>query len=348
MRAHPLARRLDDAPGYRYGDIVARCRLRNGVRHLTTGGRTYELDGKPSVSVVVPTRDRPRLLERAVASILTQRYCGEIECLVVFDQSAPFRPAIDIPPGCTLQVMVNDRTPGQAGARNAGALAARGDLLAFCDDDDEWLPHKLDVQAQLLSSDSDRVAVSCGVYVVYQNSRSKRATRQHLVTSMDLARSRVMEVNMSTLMLPRESFVSAIGLFDEAIPGSYAEDFEWLLRATKHGPVSVAADPLAQIHWNRRARPPDTWRTIIAALEYVLRKHPDIANDRRGLSRIYGQIAFAHAALGQATESRQWAARSLAGYVLQPRAYAALLVSAGLASPSVLMHLANKVGRGLV
>src|SRR5687768_6128571 len=94
----------------------------------------------PFVSVVVPTRERPRLLVRAVASIMSQRYDGEIECLVVFDQSDPSLPAIDVPAGCTLRAIANDRTPGPSGARNAGVLAAQGDIVAFCDDDDEWLP----------------------------------------------------------------------------------------------------------------------------------------------------------------------------------------------------------------
>ena len=46
----------------------------------------------PLVSVVVPTRDRPELLRRAVGAILGQSYKGPIECLVVFDQSDPDLP----------------------------------------------------------------------------------------------------------------------------------------------------------------------------------------------------------------------------------------------------------------
>jgi GT2 family glycosyltransferase len=45
--------------------------------------------GWPAVSVVVATRNRPELLLRAVTSILGQSYPGDLECLVVFDQSQP-------------------------------------------------------------------------------------------------------------------------------------------------------------------------------------------------------------------------------------------------------------------
>ncbi|HEV2893829.1 MAG TPA: glycosyltransferase family A protein, partial [Actinomycetota bacterium] len=93
----------------------------------------------PPVSVVVPTRDRPELLRRAVTAILEQTYQGPIECVVVFDQSDPDLPWGALPAGRRLVLVRNQRTPGLAGARNSGILAATGELVAFCDDDDEWL-----------------------------------------------------------------------------------------------------------------------------------------------------------------------------------------------------------------
>jgi len=51
----------------------------------------------PTVSVVVPTRDRPELLRRAVTAILEQTYPGPVECLVVFDQSDPDLPLTAFP-----------------------------------------------------------------------------------------------------------------------------------------------------------------------------------------------------------------------------------------------------------
>ena len=116
---------------------------------------------EPLVSVVVPTRDRPELLRRAVTAILGQTYGGPIECVVVFDQSDPDLPWADLPPGRTLVVVRNDRSPGLAGARNSGILAATGELVAFCDDDDEWLPEKLTRQvARLLATPSAAVATT--------------------------------------------------------------------------------------------------------------------------------------------------------------------------------------------
>ena len=84
----------------------------------------------PAVSVVVPTRHRPELLLHAVTSILGQSYPGKLECLVVFDQSEPAAaPLGEIPAGRQLRVLANTRTPGLAGARNAGITAAVGSVI---------------------------------------------------------------------------------------------------------------------------------------------------------------------------------------------------------------------------
>src|SRR5260221_14250501 len=111
----------------------------------------------PPVTAVIATRNRPDLLERAVLSVLDQDYEGPLECVVVFDQSEPHRLTVPDRQDRKLRVIENRRTPGLAGARNSGALEGTGEFIAFCDDDDEWLPSKLSTQiAQLrLTPDAD-------------------------------------------------------------------------------------------------------------------------------------------------------------------------------------------------
>jgi glycosyltransferase involved in cell wall biosynthesis len=92
--------------------------------------------GWPSVGVVVPTHDRPGPLRTALAGVLAQDYPGELRVVVVHDRAEPdFRLA----DGDKVRVTANTRTPGLAGARNTGILMLDTDLVAFCDDDDEWL-----------------------------------------------------------------------------------------------------------------------------------------------------------------------------------------------------------------
>src|SRR5450755_1561827 len=104
----------------------------------------------PSVSVIVPTRDRPVMLDRAVRSIAGQSYPGEIECVIVFDQSDPAPVNVELPAGRRVRLLTNTRTPGAAGARNTGIIASEGAVVAFCDDDDVWDADKLRLQVELL------------------------------------------------------------------------------------------------------------------------------------------------------------------------------------------------------
>jgi len=234
-----------------------------------------EREAWPSVSVVVPTRDRPELLRRAVSSVLEQRYPGEIECLVVADQSDP--PALSVERGERrhLRMLHNHRTPGLAGARNSGVVAARGELVGFCDDDDEWLPDKLRVQVEALGANSGALVVGCGISIAYHNRRIDRLPSGAPLTMRDFLRDRVMEIHPSTFLADRAALFGPIGLIDEEIPGSYGEDHEWLLRAARVAPVLAVPRPLVLVHWHASSFFAERWQMIVSALSYLLEKYPE-------------------------------------------------------------------------
>jgi glycosyltransferase involved in cell wall biosynthesis len=300
----------------------------------------------PSVSVVVPTRDRPALLARALESIHRQRYEGEVDVVVVFDQAEPSLPALDFGSQMTIRAMANSRTPGLAGARNTGIAATDGELVAFCDDDDEWLPEKLAAQVALMRS-TGATTVSSGIAVRYGRREIVRVSSSEEVAFRDLLRSRRMELHPSTMLVDRRVLLEDIGLVDEAIPGSYAEDYEWLLRAARAGPIAVVRQPLARIHWHESSFFATRWETIVSALTYLLDRYPEFASDRSGLSRICGQLAFASAGCDRRADARTWARRALRLNPLQPRAYLALAVSSRLVTADQVLRLARVFGRGI-
>ena len=92
---------------------------------------------RPSVGVVLPTHDRPAQLRAALDAVVAQDYPGAVKVAVVYDRSEPDQGLAD---GERVRVLRNARTDGLAGARNTGILALDTDLIAFCDDDDRWLP----------------------------------------------------------------------------------------------------------------------------------------------------------------------------------------------------------------
>ncbi|MGW5364571.1 glycosyltransferase family 2 protein [Actinopolymorpha pittospori] len=302
----------------------------------------------PPVSVVIATRERPELLRRAVQAVLDQEYAGSIECVVVFDQAPMDASLVSGTLDAPRRVMVvpNTRTPGLAGARNSGIDASTGELVAFCDDDDEWLPQKLRIQVAYLAATGADVAVS-GIEVHYDQKVIPRVPRVEDLSLAKLARRRIMEAHPSTVVVRAEALRERIGLVDEEIPGSYGEDFDWILRAAQAGPIAVVERPLVKVMWGRQSFFNRRWETIIESIDYGLAKHPILSADPRGLARLQGRKAFAYAALGQSRNALAWAVRTIRLSWREQRAYVAIVVALRIVSADRALRLAHSVGRGI-
>ncbi len=205
----------------------------------------------------------------------------------------------------------NERTPGLPGARNTGILAAAHPLVAFCDDDDRWLPGKLRGQVAELDRQDANAAIT-GIRVLLRRRGARPGARRDRLTHADLIRNRLTEAHPSTFLARRDFVLEQAGLVDETIPGGYGEDYDWLLRVARHGDVAVVREPLVEILWHPGSFFTRRWDTIVDALDYLLAQHPEFADDRRGLARIEGQQAFALAALGRRREALAQAARHAA------------------------------------
>ncbi len=314
---------------------------------MTEDKTSHDTPPRASVSVVIPTKGRPELLRRAVSSVLAQEYDGTIECIVVHDGEDP-APGEALTSGRRRVIPLrNDRTQGAAGARNCGFLQATGEYLALCDDDDLWLPGKLAAQVAQLARHPEAIG-SGGGFLLRQGERtSVKTPRMTRVTHADLLRSRVADVHPSTLVFRRERLLQQAGLLDEQIPGSYGEDYDWLLRATHHGDVVTVQKPVAEILWHQGSFFSGQWRTISEAILYLLAKHPDLKTDPQGVARLYGRLAFAYAALGRREEARHYAVASIKAWPRQRRAYIALAAGSGALRPSVAMRIVNLAGKGL-
>src|SRR5215475_4171459 len=111
----------------------------------------------PHVSVVIPTRQRPKLLKRALDSVFAQTF-RQFEAIVVLDgQDDDTVRALTTIVDPRIRVFVNPHSLTAAGARNVGVSHARGEWIAFLDDDDEWLPDKLEKQLEKCDPLSTRV-----------------------------------------------------------------------------------------------------------------------------------------------------------------------------------------------
>lgn len=113
------------------------------------------------VSAIIPTSMRPKLLRRALDSAFAQTH-ADIEVIVVVD--GPNEETLEMlraEQDPRLRILHNPTPIGPGAARNAGAEIAQGDWLAFLDDDDEWLPKKLELQLRAAEGHDDALISSC-------------------------------------------------------------------------------------------------------------------------------------------------------------------------------------------
>jgi len=302
---------------------------------------------RPPVTVVVPTHNRPEYLRRAVQSVVDQEYDGVIEVVVVFDASEPLLPDVPLRPGRHLRATTNDRTRGLAGARNTGILEAAHEYVAFLDDDDSWLPGKLESQLAVFEGDQGLALVGTAMVVDDGERRHERLVPSERIVHGDLIQNRLPGLHSSSFVFRRAALLGAVGLVDEALPRSYGEDYDMLLRTAAVGPIAVVNRPLVAVTWQGQSFFFGQWAVYAEALQYLLAKHPAFATSRTALGRIEAQVAFALAASGQRRAARDWAARSIRHDPRRPKAYLAFAVSLGVLSADRVARIARRFGKGI-
>lgn len=191
----------------------------------------------PDVSVVIPVHDRPEALERAIASVLAQRFEGTMEIVVVDDASRVPVPEKDEP---RLRIVRHRVNRGAAEARNTGIREARGEFVAFLDSDDVWEPGKLAGQlAVMRAGPADLVGVFTPYAFTHRPGRrigpppGVRDWFHYLLGGC--------RVGPGSTLLFRRNLADSIGDQDPSLPRF--EDWDWLLRAARIGPFALASGP---------------------------------------------------------------------------------------------------------
>lgn len=301
----------------------------------------------PAVAVVIATHNRPELVRRAIDAAIDQQYDGQVDVLVVFDRTEPDTTLNRQAPNRSVTVMANTCSPGLPGGRNTGIGRAGGaEYIAFCDDDDMWLPGKLAAQVGYLQAHADAVLCTTGIVIDFEGQDTRRPSQVDDLTVEALVHDRLTEAHPSGFLF-RASLIERIGLVDEVIPGGYSEDYDFLLRSAKAGRVHCIREPYVSVRWGRTSYFTTRWRTIIDAQRYLMAKHPEFAKHRKADARIRGQIAFALAALGERRQAFGEIGRILKRWPLEKRWPVAALVALKIVSADRALELAHKTGRGI-
>jgi glycosyltransferase involved in cell wall biosynthesis len=200
-----------------------------------------ESPAQTSVSAIIPAYNAQMYLRDAIDSVLSQT-CPVLECVVVDDGSSDATADLAEDYGHPVRV-VRQANAGVSVARNLGAREAAGEMLAFLDADDRWLPERLERQLEALRVHPNGEAIVCGTRVVDRELRVLGVHAQDpSVTPEDLllCRARIVSVS-SNLLITRGAF-EAIGGFDERL--STSADWAFMFHLLERGRLVTLDDPL--------------------------------------------------------------------------------------------------------
>ena len=197
-----------------------------------------------SIAAIITTRDRARLLPRAVESVLAQSRPAD-EVIIVDDGSTDATADYLATLPARIRVL-RQAHRGVSAARNLGVAAAESDWFGFLDDDDEWLPDKLLSQADLIARrpgfglcHGEEIWRRRGERV---NPAARHKKRGGWIYPYCLPRC---VISPSVALIHRRVF-DRVGLFDLGLPA--CEDYDLWLRVCARYPVLFTDTPIAVKH----------------------------------------------------------------------------------------------------
>lgn len=269
----------------------------------------------PLISVIVPVYNGSLYLHKSIDSALNQTY-PLVEVIAINDGSKDN--SIEILKSYGDRIRIIDQTnSGPAVARNNGALASRGELLAFLDQDDIWDENKLENQAALLSRHPSALATYCDHRNIDENGmvtsstgalyypRASGQILEHLIRGNFI-------LSASLVMLRRTAFDMAGG-FDISQP-HWADDYDLWMRIAAQGPFLYQTETLASYrrHSNNTSGSADEMQIGNAHALRNLERHLDKQKHSKLLPLL--SEAIYRSSLGTAWHYRLQGRRKLAAH----------------------------------
>lgn len=262
----------------------------------------------PLVSAIMCSFHRPHVLARAIESVLAQTL-HDFELIVVDDGSLDGTPDIvrsfEDP---RIRLVVNAKNLGLPASRNEGITRARGEFLAFLDDDDLWMPHKLERQVSALGDHPEFDAAW------------SYSTREHLDGTfsdrkIDLhgnvhRKFQLDEIMMMQPLLLRRSAIAKVGLFDPVLTA--LDDYEFSLRVSRHCRFLTVPEVLFMLHTTQGSMSRNVAERA-RMIAYLLEK-PNTITGRRARARWMVRRSSDLSKLGRRTEWRRTLFRAIRKY----------------------------------
>lgn len=242
------------------------------------------MEEKTLISAIITTHKRePSMVSRALDSILAQTY-RNIEIIVVDDSPSdyPFRGDVQaivlgkkaIEKSISIRYIQHDKNMGACVARNTGMNASNGEVIAYLDDDDEWMPEKLEKQLQVMQY-SNAAMVYCGCIC------KNEATGESRERKTEYHRGNIFKrllyynfVDSTSVPLIKKKCLLEVKGFDPLMQS--AQDYDVWLRLAQEYEVDYVAEPLVIYHEHAGEKITSNPRKKIQGLERLNKKYQKI------------------------------------------------------------------------
>ena len=287
----------------------------------------------PKVSVIIPTYNRADLLPRTIESVLNQTF-RNFELIVVDDGSTDnTREVVKKFEEKDLRVKYiwQENSGGPARPMNVGLKISQGEYIAFLEDDDEWLPEKLQRQLEVFqnSKKENLGFVGCNVLIV---NKERKTTKIYNMSEHD--DEKLLEklligfffFNFSMLVIKRE-VIDKIGFLDEKL--ELAVDQDICLRIAQKHNFNFVPTPLIKYHihgenisrissYNKQLT---EWLYMVSKHKDLYKRYPKIySNKLKNLGTLYMLS-------GNPRQARQYFLRAITVYPINFRLYVNFLLS---------------------
>lgn len=204
---------------------------------------------QPRVSVVISAYNAAAYLGEAIESVLAQTRPAD-EIVVVDDGSTDATATVARGYANRGVRLVQQPNQGAGASRNRGIRETSGELLAFLDGDDLWLPQKLERQLAYLAAHPEAALVSCIRWHWSQASDERHIEYFGVRPGRSLRHENVVRnvVGNPSMTLIRRAVLDVVGGFDTSL--RWGQDWELFMRIAEHGPIGFVNEPLMVYRWH--------------------------------------------------------------------------------------------------
>lgn len=250
---------------------------------------------KSVLAAITTCKRKPEMLERAIKSVIAQTYT-DWDLVVVDDSPADYEFRDDVrkmaeewsKKDSRVRYVAHDKNYGAQRARNTALKIAIDEVyefIAFLDDDDEWLPEKLEKQiARFSECDENTALVYCRGYRAWQNeeytnfSKFKEGYVYPELLTKDF-------IGTFSTPLIRTECIRAIGGFDEEMTAH--QDYDTWLRISEHYKITFVNDILFCKHNDHdEERISKNLRSYVFMRERILKKHERYLSEHKNVHRL--------------------------------------------------------------